>query len=136
MDYSAAKAAVIHLTKCVAMELGEFGIRVNSVSSGQIATGMGKTGPEALQKAAILREFNKTRQPIPRSGLPEDIAFAALYLASEESSFVNGHDLVVDGGMIGGTGWTERQRMNAEFQKALSSARPASSSEPLAKVSE
>ncbi|MCP3476467.1 SDR family oxidoreductase [Bradyrhizobium sp. CCGUVB1N3] len=128
MDYSAAKAAVIHLTKCAAMELGEFSIRVNSVSPGQIATGMGKTGPEALQKAALLRELNKTRQPIPRSGLPEDIAFAALYLASDESSFVNGHDLVVDGGMIGGTGWTERQRMNAEFQNALNSAGPQSKS--------
>ncbi|MBM2713585.1 glucose 1-dehydrogenase [Mesorhizobium caraganae] len=127
MDYSAAKAAVIHLTKCVAMELGEFGVRVNSVSPGQIATGMGRTGPEALQKAAILREFNKTRQPIPRSGLPEDIAFAVLYLASDESSFVNGHDLVVDGGMIGGIGWTERQRSSAEFQKALDAARPDSS---------
>ncbi|KRQ10001.1 SDR family NAD(P)-dependent oxidoreductase [Bradyrhizobium manausense] len=119
MDYSAAKAAVIHLTKCVAMELGEFGIRVNSVSPGQIATGMGKTGPDALEKAAVLRELNKTRQPIPRSGMPEDVAFAALYLASDESSFVNGHDLVVDGGLIGGSSWTERQRMSASVHGAL-----------------
>jgi NAD(P)-dependent dehydrogenase (short-subunit alcohol dehydrogenase family) len=48
-------------------------------------------------------------QPIPRAGLPDDIAHAALFLASDESNFINGHDLVVDGGMIGGRPWSAQQ---------------------------
>jgi NAD(P)-dependent dehydrogenase (short-subunit alcohol dehydrogenase family) len=119
MDYSAAKAAVIQLTRCVAMELGESGVRVNSVSPGQIATGMGASGEAAEKKAAVLREMNKRWQPIQRSGLAEDIAHAALFLASDESSFVNGHDLVVDGGLIAGILWSERQRRSIEMKKVL-----------------
>src|SRR6201990_43482 len=76
---TAAKAAVIHLTKCVAMELGESGIRVNSISPGAIATGIfGKAlglSVEAAEKTPdVMREVYKTAQPIPRAGLPEDIA--------------------------------------------------------------
>ncbi|RQT15052.1 SDR family NAD(P)-dependent oxidoreductase [Burkholderia contaminans] len=119
MDYSAAKAAVIQLTRCVAMELGEAGIRVNTVSPGQIATGMGQTGEAAAKKATVLLEMNRQAQPIQRSGLAEDIAHAALFLASNESSFINGHDLVVDGGLIAGILWSERQRRSAEMRKAL-----------------
>ena len=101
MVYGAAKAAVIHLTKCVAMELGESGIRVNSISPGAIATGIfGKAlglSVEAAEKTPdVMREVYKTAQPIQRAGLPEDIAHAAVFLASDESSFINGHDLVVD----------------------------------------
>jgi NAD(P)-dependent dehydrogenase (short-subunit alcohol dehydrogenase family) len=112
--YGAAKAAVIHLTRCVAMELGESGIRVNSISPGIILTGIfGKAlglGVEDAERTFSLAEerFAKA-QPIPRAGLPEDIARAALFLASDEASFVNGHDFVVDGGIIGGRNWTQQQ---------------------------
>ena len=90
--YGAAKAAVIHLTKCVAMELGESGIRVNSISPGAIATGIfGKAlglSVEAAEKTPdVMREIYKTAQPIPRAGLPEDIAHAAVFLASDEFEF-------------------------------------------------
>src|ERR1700758_1028943 len=83
--YGAAKAAVIHLTKCVAMELSESGIRVNSISPGAIATGIfGKAlglSVEAAEKTPDgMREVTKTVQPIPRAGLPDDIAHAALFL--------------------------------------------------------
>lgn len=119
MDYSAAKAAVINLTKCVAMELGEASVRVNSISPGMIATGMGSSGEAAEKQISVLRELNKTWQPIPRSGLSEDVAYAAVFLASNESTFINGHDLVVDGGLIGGRSWSQRQQRSAEIRKAL-----------------
>ncbi len=71
--YGAAKAAVIHLTKCVAMELGESGIRVNSISPGAIATGifgkaLGLPVDAAEKTPAVMREVYKTAQPIPRAG--------------------------------------------------------------------
>jgi NAD(P)-dependent dehydrogenase (short-subunit alcohol dehydrogenase family) len=122
--YGAAKAAVIHLTRCVAMELGESGIRVNSISPGVIATGIfGKAlglSVEAAEKTpAVMAELARTAQPIQRAGLPEDIAYAAVFLASDESSFVNGNDLVVDGGMTGGRNWTPQQQGLAAARKAF-----------------
>ena len=122
--YGAAKAAVIHLTKCVAMELGESGIRVNSISPGAIATGIfGKAlglSVEAAEKTPdVMREIYKTAQPIQRAGLPEDIAQAAVFLASDESSFINGHDLVVDGAVTGGRNWTQQQQGLVAVRKAL-----------------
>ena len=113
--YGAAKAAVIHLTKCVAMELGEAGIRVNSISPGVIATGIfGKAlglSVEAAEKTPeLMHGVYKSAQPIQRAGLPEDIAHAAVFLASDESSFINGHDLVVDGAITGGRNWSQQQQ--------------------------
>jgi NAD(P)-dependent dehydrogenase (short-subunit alcohol dehydrogenase family) len=125
--YGAAKAAVIHLTKCVAMELGEAGIRVNSISPGAIATGIfGKAlglSVEAAEKTPdVMREVYKSAQPIPRAGLPEDIAHAAVFLASDESSFINGHDLVIDGAITGGRNWTAQQQGYVALRKAFDQA--------------
>jgi NAD(P)-dependent dehydrogenase (short-subunit alcohol dehydrogenase family) len=122
--YGAAKAAVIHLTKCVAMELGEFGIRVNSISPGAIATGifgkaLGLSVEAAEQTPEMLRDVYKTAQPIPRAGLPQDIAHAAVFLASDESSFINGHDLVIDGAITGGRNWTAQQQGLAALRKSF-----------------
>ena len=113
--YSAAKAAVIHLSKCVAMQLGEQNVRVNSISPGGIATGIfGKALGLSIEKAEQTAEAIKAglagMQPIPRAGLTDDIANAAVFLASDESTFVNGHDLVVDGGVVGGRLWTPQQQ--------------------------
>jgi NAD(P)-dependent dehydrogenase (short-subunit alcohol dehydrogenase family) len=58
-------------------------------------------------------------QPIKRSGLPEDIAHAALWLASDDATFVNGHALVVDGGLTGGRSWSESQFRRAALRQAL-----------------
>jgi NAD(P)-dependent dehydrogenase (short-subunit alcohol dehydrogenase family) len=60
-----------------------------------------------------------TFQPIRRAGLPEDIARAALWLASDDSSFVNGHNLIVDGGLSNGRGWTEFQVDMGPLTEAL-----------------
>ena len=122
--YGAAKAAVIHLTRCVAMELGEVGIRVNSISPGVIATGIfGKAlglSVEAAEKTPeLMHGVYKSAQPIPRAGLPEDIAYAAVFLASDESTFINGHDLVVDGAITGGRNWTQQQQGYVALRKAF-----------------
>ncbi|UYO54634.1 SDR family NAD(P)-dependent oxidoreductase [Rhodopseudomonas palustris] len=122
--YGAAKAAVNHLTKCVAMELGESGIRVNSISPGAIATGifgkaLGLTTDAAEKTAATMRKIYKTAQPIQRAGIPDDIAQAAVFLASDESTFINGHDLVVDGGITGGRNWTAQQQGYVALRKAF-----------------
>jgi NAD(P)-dependent dehydrogenase (short-subunit alcohol dehydrogenase family) len=109
--YSAAKAASIHLTRCAAMELGEKGIRVNSISPGLTATGaFGKFAglqpdeadehPEYAE--AAIREVIPRWQPLPYVAQADDIAQAALFLASDASRMVTGHNLVVDGGISGG----------------------------------
>ncbi len=122
--YSAAKAAVIHLTRSVAMELGESGVRVNCICPGGIATpifgkafGLPPEGADAT--IPLMKGVLETLQPIRRPGLPEDIAQAALWLASDESSFVNGHALVVDGGLIGGRLWSETEQRRVMLRSAF-----------------
>ncbi len=122
--YSAAKAAVIQLTLTVAMELGEHNIRVNCICPGGIATpifgkGLGMSAEEADAIVPLMKGVLESVQPIKRSGLPEDIAQAALWLASDDSTFVNGHALVVDGGLSGGRSWSESQFRRAALRQAL-----------------
>ena len=122
--YSAAKAAVIHLTKCVAMQLGEQNVRVNSISPGGIATGIfGKALGVSQERADATSEAMKQglamMQPIPRAGLPDDIALAAAFLASDESTFINGHDLVVDGAVTGGRFWSVNQKGVQAMREAM-----------------
>jgi len=109
--YSVAKAAVVQLTRTVAMELGEKGVRVNCICPGGIATpllasGFGGEGMDEASAMELVKQAIAMFQPVQRAGLPEDIASAALWLASDESSFVNGHALVVDGGLTGGVLWS------------------------------
>lgn len=125
--YGAAKAAVIHLTRCVAMELGESGVRVNAISPGAIVTGIfgkvaGLTSDAADRTAQVMAQVFERMQPIQRAGLPDDIARAAVWLASDESSFVNGHDLVVDGGISGGRLWSVHQEGLRQMRALLLSA--------------
>jgi NAD(P)-dependent dehydrogenase (short-subunit alcohol dehydrogenase family) len=127
MTYGAAKAAVIHLTRCVAMELGEHGVRVNSISPGAIATGIfgkvaGLPDETADGTAEVMKRIFTGMQPLPGPGLPDDIAQAAVFLASEDSRFINGHDLVVDGGLIGGRLWTPQQEALGQMRTALRQA--------------
>ena len=124
MVYSMAKAGVIHLTKCVAMELGEVGVRVNCISPGGIATGifgkaLGLPIAEAEKTAEVMKASLAKLQPIPRAGLPEDIATCAVFLAADEASFINGQDIVIDGGLIGGRFWTAQQEGLNNLRKAF-----------------
>ena len=122
--YCAAKAAVVHLSKVVAAELGEYGVRVNSLSPGAIVTGIFGKGigidPDVADRQTELLDarFAKS-QPIPRAGMPDDIARGALFLASDASSFVNGTDLLIDGGMITGTRFSQSTAGRGEIQNVL-----------------
>jgi len=127
MIYSAAKAAVNHLTKCVAMELGEHSVRVNSVSPGAITTGilakaLGMDTAKADTSAKVTEQIGQVyskAQPIPRAGIPDDIAQCVLWLASDRSTFVNGIDIVVDGGIIGGRMYSAHQEGLRQTKAAL-----------------
>jgi NAD(P)-dependent dehydrogenase (short-subunit alcohol dehydrogenase family) len=105
--YSAAKAAITQLTRLAGVELGPFGIRVNCISPGAIATPVfwgGSQVARTLDPAVNARKMEKLKMnlakatPLKRSGLDRDIAYGALFLASDEGSFINCHDLVIDGG--------------------------------------
>jgi NAD(P)-dependent dehydrogenase (short-subunit alcohol dehydrogenase family) len=129
--YSAAKAASIHLTRCAAMELGEKGIRVNSISPGLTATGaFGKfvglapdesdDHPEYAEAAigAVVPRW-QALQYVTRA---DDIAQAALFLASDASRMITGHNLVVDGGISAGWPIAAARGDRAVFFNALKDA--------------
>ena len=125
--YSAAKAAVIHLTRLVAMELGESNVRVNCISPGGIATGIfgkaaGLPADQAEKTAELMKQVLADQQPIRRAGIVDDIARAAVFLASDESTFINGHNLVVDGGLTGGRLWSVQQEGLKAMRQVLDDA--------------
>jgi 3-oxoacyl-[acyl-carrier protein] reductase len=93
VNYAAAKAGIVGLTKALAKELGRKGVRVNAVAPGFITTRMTESVPDKI--LGLMKE----RTPLGRLGLAKDVAYAYLYLASDESSFVNGAILSVDGGL-------------------------------------
>ena len=108
--YSAAKAAVVHLSKVTAMELGEHFVRVNCLCPGYIATPLSANTvgrpDELIEKS---HHTYAVRQPIPRTGMPDDIAQMAMFLASDRSSFVTGQAIVVDGGAATGVMWSDQK---------------------------
>ena len=107
LTYSVAKAALIHLTRAAAAELGKHNIRVNSISPGFIATPihaatLGFEGERADMLMSGMERFFTNHQSLRRVGQAGDVASAALYLASDEASFVTGTDLIIDGGLMWG----------------------------------
>jgi NAD(P)-dependent dehydrogenase (short-subunit alcohol dehydrogenase family) len=109
--YEVAKAALVHLTRCAALELGEKGVRVNSISPGPTRTGIfakagGLDSDTADQRVEGVEEAFANLLPavqaMPGMIQAEDVAHAAVFLASDEARFINGHDLVVDGGITAG----------------------------------
>jgi NAD(P)-dependent dehydrogenase (short-subunit alcohol dehydrogenase family) len=104
LSYRAAKAGVLNFTQNAAISLGRYGIRVNAISPGPIATDvltMGLDLPPQKKEQVKLAAFTammQDRQPLKRLGMPVDIANAALFLASERSAQITGINLIVSGG--------------------------------------
>jgi NAD(P)-dependent dehydrogenase (short-subunit alcohol dehydrogenase family) len=99
-SYSAAKAAVINLTRSVALEVAKDDIRVNCICPGGIHTPL--LGSRFPGSGEMLGQMLAVLQPLPRSGVPDDIAAMALFLASDEARFITGAAMVVDGGFTAG----------------------------------
>ena len=93
--YGASKGAVRLFTKATAIQYAREGIRANSVHPGVIITAM----TESMLADEEGREMNLARHPIGRLGVPEDVAYGVLFLASDESSFMTGSELIIDGGL-------------------------------------
>ena len=138
--YSVAKCGVIHLSRVTAAELSPERIRVNSICPGLIATSifgasMGMPREVADQMAARVEEIAHKMQPVPKAGMPDDIAQAALFLASDASAFVTGTHMVVDGGITIGSrhSWSpeavspllDAMGITAEQAQAMALARKA-----------
>jgi NAD(P)-dependent dehydrogenase (short-subunit alcohol dehydrogenase family) len=122
--YSVAKSAVIHLTRTVALELGEHGIRVNAICPGFIATPLAAGRPDADESQIDqMRAAGAAAQVLGRVGEPVDIANMALFLASDESTWVTGQELVVDGGFAAGPPWS-RWPAFARMERPIRHHRP------------
>ncbi|MGP4005196.1 SDR family NAD(P)-dependent oxidoreductase [Streptomyces sp. 4N124] len=93
--YGASKAAIINLTKYVATQYGKQGVRCNAIAPGFIVTPASDDSAHGAIREAMLRHHLT-----PRLGLPEDVASAVVFLASDESVFITGHTLRVDGGLL------------------------------------
>ena len=116
--YAAVKAALIQLTRSVALELGISGVRVNSVSPGAIVTGIfGKAAGMTEAQAATTFDNLSSRfarfQSLPRAGMPVDVASVVAWLASDDAAFVNGSDVRVDGAVPGGLAWEQLDVMRS-----------------------
>lgn len=93
--YGPAKAAVITLTKQCAMEWAKYNIRVNSISPGLIRTPLS----ENIYQDAAVTQARLEMIPLGRIGTAEDVAYGALFLCSDDSSYITGQDILVDGGI-------------------------------------
>lgn len=118
--YSACKAAVISLTRTVALELAESGIRVNAVCPGNVETPIhtGVTDERWKKRMAKIRPSHRDDQAIDRMAQPEEVAAAVLWLASDAASYVTGHALTVDGGLTAGLPWRKQPAYLRELHTA------------------
>ncbi|MFQ6125154.1 MAG: SDR family NAD(P)-dependent oxidoreductase [Candidatus Heimdallarchaeota archaeon] len=99
MLYSSTKAAVVILTKRLALEFGKYGINVNAIAPGLIRTDMGLGNRSTAEQEEFLKYFEE-KSILQRIGEPEEVANAAIFLASDKASFITGQVLTVDGGRI------------------------------------
>ena len=118
--YAACKAAVVNFTQSVALELAEDGVRVNAICPGNIATPIhtGVTDARWLERIEKIRTAAVDEQPLTRMGEPDEIAQAVLWLASDAASYVTGHALVVDGGLMAGRLWRKQPPFLRQYHPA------------------
>ena len=134
MTYRASKAGVLHFTKCVAIDLAEYGIRVNCIAPGHIRTDMTTyaapgMAPEVVERIKrAVGSVTASSRPLKRQGTPADFAEAALFLASERSAYLTGVVLPVDGGVSAGDPINHLQEIMAARARAIDS--PVSDSHP------
>jgi meso-butanediol dehydrogenase/(S,S)-butanediol dehydrogenase/diacetyl reductase len=102
--YNASKGAVANLTRSMALDYAKYNIRVNAVAPGQTKTPMYIRGATSKGGLEVMDYGMKDTYPLGRCGNPEEVASCVLFLASEQASFVTGHNLVVDGGITAHTG--------------------------------
>ena len=122
--YSVAKSAVIHLTRTVALELGEHSVRVNAICPGFIATPLAAGRPDADESQIDqMRAAGAASQVLGRVGEAVDIANMALFLASDESAWITGREFVVDGGFEAGPPWS-RWPAFARMERPIRHHRP------------
>jgi NAD(P)-dependent dehydrogenase (short-subunit alcohol dehydrogenase family) len=136
-SYSAAKAGVISLTRSTALELGESGIRVNCLCPGNIPTpifvkGIPLTEDEVKQSIATI-SAHLSHNPLGRPGSPEDVASVALWLASDDSAYVTGQAIVIDGGLTSGLKWGDMQAWLGSLYGTLANQFPAAFAKMAAK---
>ena len=128
--YSVAKAGVIHLTRVAAAEVARDGVRINAICPGLILTNIftpADVVPDGLADVIkqTMAQTAPDAQPIAKSGLPEDIANAALFFASDESAFVTGVSMLVDGGMFVGPRQSWDPALRAERARLTDERRAA-----------
>jgi NAD(P)-dependent dehydrogenase (short-subunit alcohol dehydrogenase family) len=100
VGYNVAKAGVVELTRTMAVELAPYNITVNAIAPAQIDTRLTRNLPEDARRRRV------ERIPMGRFGEPEEVARAALFLASDDASYITGHTLAVDGGYLAGGLWS------------------------------
>ena len=100
--YGASKGGVRELTRSMCLDYGKYGIRVNGLVPGETVTPQWTASIEAAPNPEETKSFLIKKIPMGRFAQPEDVARGALFLASDESSYVNGHILFVDGGLTAG----------------------------------
>ncbi|MBA2175819.1 SDR family oxidoreductase [Halobacillus locisalis] len=116
--YNAAKGGVINFTKALAIDYGRYGIRANSIAPGTIETPLVDklAGSKQEDSGQDFREAQKWVTPLGRLGAPEEMATVALFLASDESSFVTGEDILADGGLQAYT-WPGKMLIDKSWKK-------------------
>lgn len=125
--YSGAKAAVVHLTRCHAMETAAESIRFNSISPGAILTpifarALGGGGLREAEQTAALEQAFAAFVPVARAGWPADIAALAVFLASDEASYITAQDIAVDGGITAGRTIAESNQMFQNLAEIIAKA--------------
>ncbi|MFJ2543992.1 SDR family NAD(P)-dependent oxidoreductase [Microbacterium sp. NPDC087589] len=95
--YAVSKGGMVQMTRQLAVDYGRLGVLVNGIAPGRIVTG---THPGEIDMSDPVLEYSRSRTPFHRLGRPEDIAGAALFLGSDDCSYISGHNLLVDGGWM------------------------------------